>query len=116
MKYVFIAGRTLEQGRQEILGKHSDEYASIVGTLHMNETDLTEAGLAVGGRVRVRTEWGEGTFVCAAGDLPPGIVFAPYGPPTTRMMGAETDGTVEVLSGLRSGDRVFVPARVERGR
>jgi len=93
MRYVFIAGRTLEQGRQEILGKHSDEYASVVGTLHMNEDDLAEVGLVEGGRVRVRTEWGEGTFVCAAGDLPPGIVFAPYGPPTTRMMGGETHGT-----------------------
>jgi formylmethanofuran dehydrogenase subunit D len=93
MTYVFIAGRTLEQGRQEILGKHSDEYAAIVGTLQMNEDDLKEAGLTPGMRVRVRTEWGESTFVCAVGDLPRGIVFAPYGPPTTRMMGGETDGT-----------------------
>lgn len=93
MKYVFIAARTLEQGRQEILGKHSDEYASVVGTLQMNEADLAEAGITEGDRVRVRTEWGESVFVCAAGDLPPGIVFAPYGPPTSRMMGGETDGT-----------------------
>lgn len=93
MKYVFIAGRTLEQGRQEILGKHSDDYAAVVTTLHMNEADIAEIGLVEGGRVRVRTEWGEGVFVCAADNLPPGIVFAPYGPPTTRMMGGETDGT-----------------------
>ena len=93
MCYVFIAGRTLEQGRQEILGKHSPEYAAVVGTLDMNEDDLARAGLVPGQHVRVRSEWGESTFVCAAGDLPPGIVFAPYGPPTSRLMGGETDGT-----------------------
>ncbi len=93
MSFVFIAGRTLEQGRQEILGKHSEEYAAIVGTLDMNEDDLARAGLAPGQHVRVRSEWGEATFVCASGDLPPGLVFAPYGPPTCRLMGGETDGT-----------------------
>ncbi len=93
MTYVFIAGRTLEQGRQEILGKHSEEYAAVVGTLAMNEDDLAAAGLSAGQRVRVTTEWGETTFTCAVGDLPPGLVFAPYGPPTCRLMGGETDGT-----------------------
>lgn len=93
MSYVFIAGRTLEQGRQEILGKHSDEYATVTSTLHMNAEDLADAGLEPGRSVRVRTAWGESTFTCAEDNLPRGIVFAPYGPPTCRMMGAETDGT-----------------------
>jgi len=93
MSYVFIAGRTLEQGKQEILGKHSDDYGVVVSTLHMNADDIAGAGLAPGRSVRVRTEWGAATFICAEGDLPPGVVFAPYGPPTSSMMGGETDGT-----------------------
>ena len=93
MSYVFIAGRTLEQGRQEILGKHSEDYAAVVSTLDMNADDLAREGFVVGQRVRVRTEWGEAIFACATGDLPPGIVFAPYGPPTCKLMGGETDGT-----------------------
>lgn len=93
MSYIFTAGRTLEQGRQEILGKHSPEYATVVGTLDMNEEDLSREGFTPGQQVRVRTQWGEAVFVCAAGDLPPGLVFAPYGPPTSRLMGGETDGT-----------------------
>jgi formylmethanofuran dehydrogenase subunit D len=68
MSYVFIAGRTLEQGRQEILGKHSAEYAAVVGTLDMNEDDLARAGLTPGQRVRVRTEWGEATLALPRSD------------------------------------------------
>lgn len=93
MTYVFVAGRTLEQGRQEILGKDTKEYEAVVSTLQMNEEDLARDGLTPGMLVRVRTEWGEATFACATGDLPSGIVFAPYGPPTSRMMGGETEGT-----------------------
>lgn len=93
MTYVFIAARSLEQGRQEILGKHSEDYAAVTGTLDMNEDDLVAAGLSPGQRVRVTTEWGESVFTCAVGNLPPGLVFAPYGPLTSRLMGGETDGT-----------------------
>jgi formylmethanofuran dehydrogenase subunit D len=43
--------------------------------------------------VRVRSEWGEAFFHCEQGDLPPGMVFVLYGPPTTALMGGQTEGT-----------------------
>lgn len=65
----------------------------MVSTLSMHATDLERLGLAPGMNVRVRSEWGEARYRCDQGDIPPGIVFALYGPPVTALMGGETDGT-----------------------
>ena len=65
----------------------------MVSTLQMNVNDLAQLGISPGMQVRVRSEWGEAIFRCAQGDLPSGIVFVPYGPPTSVLMGAQTDGT-----------------------
>ena len=43
--------------------------------------------------VRLRTVDGEAVFLCQAGKVPEGMIFVPYGPPTCRLMGGETDGT-----------------------
>ena len=36
---------------------------------------------------------GEAIFRCQEGKVPAGMIFVPYGPPTCRLMGGETDGT-----------------------
>src|SRR6185503_11922302 len=41
----------------------------------------------------VRTEFGEAEFKCQAGKIPLGMIFVPYGPPTCKLMGGDTDGT-----------------------
>ena len=82
MRCVFIAGRTIKQGQQENMGKLRDEYLAVVSTLDMNSEDLAELGLTPGMPVRVRSEWGQAVYTCAEGDLPRGMVFVPYGPPT----------------------------------
>jgi formylmethanofuran dehydrogenase subunit D len=93
MRCVFIAGRTLKQGQQENMGKLRDEYLAVVSTLDMNPEDLAELGLTAGQSVRVRSEWGEAVYRCAEGDLPRGLVFVPYGPPTAPLMSGDTSGT-----------------------
>ena len=93
IRCVFIAGRTTKQGQQINIAKDSAEYTAITSTLLMNPQDIARLGLTPGMHVRARTEWGEASFQCAEGDLPPGIVFVPYGPPTSQMMGGQTDGT-----------------------
>lgn len=93
MHAVFISGRSTNQGRHINIGKYSVEYQTMVSTLSMNEQDLAGLGLKPGMPVRVRSEWGEAIFRCNNDDLPPGIVFALYGPPTCALMGGETDGT-----------------------
>ena len=93
MKFIFITGRSAKQGKYINIGKDTGEYRELVSTLSMHATDLSRLGLSPGMQVRVRSEWGEAIYCCKAGDIPPGIVFALYGPPTTALMGGETDGT-----------------------
>jgi len=93
IRCVFIAGRTTKQGQYVNIGKDTAEYQAMVSTLLMNQQDIAQLGLSPGKHVRVRTEWGAASFQCAEGDLPPGIVFVPYGPPTSQLMGGQTDGT-----------------------
>ena len=92
-RFLMNAGRTSKQGVQINVGKDHAEYQAIVNTVTMHPDDLKELGVAVGGTIRVRTEWGETTFQCQEGKVPVGMIFVPYGPPTCRLMGGETDGT-----------------------
>jgi formylmethanofuran dehydrogenase subunit D len=92
-RFIMNAGRTTKQGQQINIGKDSPEYQSIVGTLTMHPDDMKSVGIASGGRVRVRSEYGEATFRCVEGKIPEGMIFVPYGPPTCHLMGRYTDGT-----------------------
>ena len=87
------AGRTTKQGQQINVGKDSAEYQAIVGTATMHPDDMKAIGVRSGASIRVRSEYGEVTFTCTEGKVPPGMIFVPYGPPTCRLMGSETDGT-----------------------
>ena len=97
-QFIMNAGRTTKQGRQINVGKENAEYEEMVTTLIMHPDDIEDIGASVGGSVRVRSENGEGTFVCKEhggkeGKVPPGMVFIAYGPPTCKLMGQRTDGT-----------------------
>src|SRR2546430_1047628 len=85
-RFIMNAGRTSKQGQQINVGKDSEEYQAIVNTLTLHPEDLKAVG--------VRSEYGgEATFICQEGKVPRGMIFVPYGPPTCRLMGSETDGT-----------------------
>jgi formylmethanofuran dehydrogenase subunit D len=93
MRFLMNAGRTTKQGQQINVGKDHAEYQAIVNTLTMNQEDMRQLGVASGGSVLVRTEFGSSTFLCKEGKVPTGMIFVPYGPPTCRLMGGGTDGT-----------------------
>jgi len=92
-RFIINAGRTTKQGQQINVGKDSPAYQAIVNTLTMNPDDMKAMGLSPGGAVRVRTDFGEADFQCKEGNVPQGMIFVPYGPPTCRLMGGGTDGT-----------------------
>lgn len=92
-RYYMNAGRTTKQGQQINIGKDHPDYEAMVTTLFMNVDDMKEAGILAGSKVRVRSDNGEGIFLCQTMKIPPGMIFVPYGPPTCRLMGQETDGT-----------------------
>ena len=94
MRFIMNAGRTSKQGQQINVGKDHDDYQAIVNTLTMHPADMKELNIPPGGTVRVRSEsGGEAVFRCQEGKVPQGMIFVPYGPPTCRLMGSETDGT-----------------------
>jgi formylmethanofuran dehydrogenase subunit D len=91
--FVLIPIRTNKQGVQLNVGKDGDDYAAVVNTLTMHPDDMKELGVAAGASVRVRTEVGAAVFQVKDGNVPRGLLFVPYGPPTCELMGGETDGT-----------------------
>jgi len=92
-KFLLNPSRTAKQGAQINVGKDDEEYQKIVNTLTISAADMQSLGIAAGDSVRVRTEYGEATFQCEVGKVPDGLLFVPYGPPTCRLMGGNTDGT-----------------------
>jgi formylmethanofuran dehydrogenase subunit D len=93
MRFLLIPGRTNKQGVQINVGKDGPAYEEIVNTLTMHADDMKELGVPSGGRVRIRNEIGEAEFICKEGNIPRGILFVPYGPPTCQLMDGRTDGT-----------------------
>ncbi|MGB0598076.1 MAG: molybdopterin dinucleotide binding domain-containing protein [Rubripirellula sp.] len=87
------AMRTAKQGVQVNVGKESDEYKEIVTTLSIHSKDMEALGVSDGESVRVESEFGEAEFRCKQAKVPEGMVFVPYGPPTCKLMGGNTDGT-----------------------
>ena len=97
-RFIMNAGRTTRQGRQINVGKDEADYETMVSTLIMHPEDMDELGVSTGEAVFVRSENGEGRFVCQEhggkeGKVPRGMLFIAYGPPTCRLMGQTTDGT-----------------------
>jgi formylmethanofuran dehydrogenase subunit D len=97
-RFMLNPSRTAKQGAQINVGKENDEYLAIVNTLTMHPSDMESLGISQGDSVVVRTEFGEATFQCEKGNIPEGMLFVPYGPPTCRLMGGSTDGTGMPLS------------------
>ena len=87
------SSRSSKQGSLINVGKESEEYKALTNTMTMAAEDMVELGLAEGQMAVVRTEFGEAEFKCQAGKIPLGMIFVPYGPPTCKLMGGDTDGT-----------------------
>jgi formylmethanofuran dehydrogenase subunit D len=96
-----IAGRTAKQGVAISVGKFKGDYRGITSTVEMNVNDMARLGLKDGDKVRLRTAFGNTVVSCAGrtpDDLPSGILFIPYGPPSSRLMGNDTAASGMPLS------------------
>ena len=98
---VLVPGRSSNQGTSLNKGKLKQEYLLITSTLEMNSDDMQRLGLEEGDSVRLSNDIGE-TIVsckgCKPEDLPSGLLFIPYGPPSSQLMAADTAGTGMPLS------------------
>lgn len=92
-RFILNASRSSKQGTLINVGKESEEYQALTNTMTMSAADMAEIGLAEGQMAVIRTGFGEAAFKCEAGKVPDGMIFVPYGPPTCKLMGGDTDGT-----------------------
>jgi formylmethanofuran dehydrogenase subunit D len=94
--FILIPGRTSRQGTTLNEGKFSKDYVEETSTLLVSPEDMGRLGLKNGDRVRLRSEQGQVELPCLAakaGELPPGVLFVPYGDMSSRLMGGDTHGT-----------------------
>jgi formylmethanofuran dehydrogenase subunit D len=94
--FILIPGRTSRQGTALNEGKFTADYVEETSTLHMCPDDMARLGLKGGDRVGVRSASGRIELPCQAakvGELPPGLLFLPYGDLSSRLMGGDTHGT-----------------------
>ena len=92
-RFILNSSRSSVQGTLINKGKETEEYLALTNTMTMLAADMAELGLTDGQVALVRTEFGEASFKCQAGKVPAGMIFVPYGPPTCKLMGGDTDGT-----------------------
>lgn len=94
--FILIPGRTSRQGTTLNEGKLTAAYVEETSTLLVCPADMKRLGLAAGDRVRLRSEQGQIELPCQAAkdvELPPGVLFMPYGDMSSRLMGGDTHGT-----------------------
>src|SRR4029434_3938651 len=90
-RFSLNSSRSSKQGTLINVGKESEEYKTLTNTMTMAAQDMAELGVAEGQLALVRTEFGEAEFKCTAGKVPMGMIFVPYGPPTCKLMGGDTE-------------------------
>ena len=96
-----IAGRTSKQGTSLNAGKLKADYVTVTSTVEMNAEDMARLGLEDGDRVRLTSSVGETVLTCQGRkpeDLPSGLLFVAYGPPSSQLMGSDTALTGMPLS------------------
>src|SRR5438132_14325583 len=91
--FILIPGRTSRQGTTLNESKLTGGYVEETHTLFMCPDDMTRLGLKNGDHVRLRAGVAAVEVPCQgakAGELPPGLLFMPYGDLSSRLMGGDT--------------------------
>lgn len=98
---ILIPGRSSKQGTSLNKGKLKEEYQDVTSTLEMNQDDMTRLSLKEGDQVKLSNSIGETVVRCMGRkpeDLPAGVLFIAYGPPSSELMASDTAGTGMPLS------------------
>jgi formylmethanofuran dehydrogenase subunit D len=98
---IIIPGRSSKQGTSLNAGKLKEEYRTVTSTVEMNTDDMSRLELKDGDKVRLKSAFGETLVMCKGRkptDLPAGMLFIAYGPPSSQLMGGDTAGSGMPLS------------------
>ena len=90
-----ITGRSLGQGIGKEYGKFSEKYLYVARSCEMNPQDMKDLGVKRGATVRIKSKFGEiaARVTDPTQDLPPGMIFMPYGLWTNILVDPDTEGT-----------------------
>ena len=95
-KLILIPGRSSKQGTSLNKGKLKQEYIDVTSTAEMNLEDMSRLGLSDGDQIRLSNSVGEAVVICVgkkSDELPTGMIFIPYGPPSSELMESDTAGS-----------------------
>jgi formylmethanofuran dehydrogenase subunit D len=98
---ILVPGRSSKQGTSLNKGKLKDEYLDVTSRVEMNMDDMQRLGLENGDKIRLSNDTGETVVTCSgkkATDLPSGMLFMAYGPPSSQLMDSDTAGSGMPLS------------------
>lgn len=90
---ILVPGRSQKQGTSLNEGKLKDEYLKVTSTAELNEKDMRRLQLSDGDKIRLKSDVGQTVVTCISKkdeDLPSGMIFIPYGPPSSQLMGSDT--------------------------
>ena len=98
---ILIPGRSSKQGTSLNKGKLKEEYMDVTSLLEMNQDDMARLQLNDGDQVRLTNKIGSTVVRCKGRkpeDLPSGMLFIAYGPPSSQLMDCDTAGSGMPLS------------------
>lgn len=98
---ILVPGRSQKQGTSLNKGKLKDEYLEVTTTAELNELDMRRLKLSNGDKIRLKSDIGQTVVTCISKkeeDLPSGMIFIPYGPSSSQLMGSDTAGSGMPLS------------------
>ncbi len=90
---ILVPGRSQKQGTSLNKGKLKDEYLAVTTTAELNEQDMRRLKLSNGDKIRLKSDVGQAVVTCTGKkeeDLPSGMIFIPYGPSSSQLMGSDT--------------------------
>jgi formylmethanofuran dehydrogenase subunit D len=95
LKVTLLTGRTVEQGTGKEKGKTSQEYQESVAICEIDPEDMKTLNIKENSNIKITTEFGSTVLKAKKSKRGPhpSIVFVPYGPWASYLMGAHTHGT-----------------------
>lgn len=95
LKVTLLTGRTVEQGTGKEKGKLSQEYQESVAICEIDPDDMKTLNVKENGNIKVTTQFGSAVLKAKKSKRGPhpSVVFIPYGPWASLLMGANTHGT-----------------------
>jgi formylmethanofuran dehydrogenase subunit D len=98
---ILVPGRSSKQGTSLNKGKLKEEYLEVTSTVEMNQDDMAKLELNDGDQVKLSNDIGSTVVRCKGRkpeELPAGMLFIAYGPPSSQLMASDTAGSGMPLS------------------